>query len=530
MTATLKAAPLLKLIHDYVAFHAERTPDALFLSSPDEEMSYKGAARAVDDCAKALLEAGIEKGDRVAWFGNPAPSFFIHFLAVSSIGAIWMGLNPKYTSGELAHIVGDAKPRAIFAQTGASGQDRSDDLADLAAEVGGVLIPLGQSGTLAQDFADFCASGKACSDAVLAERRGAIDPHDPAFIVYTSGTTGKPKGALLSHYGENFCNVIAVERKGLTGRSIICNLPINHVGSLSDICGRTMTGGGTLYFQETFDPVAMMRLIEEKRIDTWGAVPAVFQISAASPIFAEVDLSSVELLAWGGARMPHDLIETLMEKTGAKLCTMGYGMTETVGGVTYSRLDDNLDVLSETIGTPDPRQPIRLWHDEERLVCPGEQGEIQVFGNFVMRGYWGRPEATAEAFTPDGWFKTGDVAIVRPDGNLEIVGRMSEMFKSGGYNVYPREVELALEEMDGIALAAVVSLPDPTFQEVGHAFVMPEAGASPDEEEIRAFLKTKLANYKIPKRVSIMGQLPMLPIGKVDKKTLKDVAGKGENK
>lgn len=524
MTTTLKAAPLLRLIHDYVGYHAEETPDKLFLSAPDFELTYGQAVRVIDDCAGSLIRMGIEKGDRVAWFGNPAPAYFLHFLAASSIGAIWMGLNPKYTEGELAFVVSDAKPKAIFAQVAASGVDRSEELTGLAGGVGGTFVPLGQHGTLAEDFAKFCASGQA-GNKELAARRGAVDPMDPAFIVYTSGTTGRPKGALLHHYGENFCNIIAVERKGLAGRSIICNLPINHVGSLSDICGRAMTAGGAIHFQEAFDASAMMRLIEEKRIDIWGAVPAVFQIAAASPAFEAADLSSVELIAWGGARMPRDLIETLMEKTGAKECTMGYGMTETIGGVTYCRLDDTLEALSETIGTPDPRQPIRLWHDEGRLACPGEQGEVQVFGDYVMRGYWGRPDATAEAFTDDGWMKTSDVAIVRADGNLEIVGRMSEMFKSGGYNVYPAEVELAIEEMDGVALAAVTSFPDPTFQEVGHAFVMPETGAELDEETIRAFLKTKLANYKIPKLVSIMDELPRLPVGKIDKKALKEMAG-----
>lgn len=527
MTTPMKQAPLLRLIHDYVGYHAEEMPETLFLSAPDFELTFGQAVWVIDECAAALMDMGIEKGDRVAWFGNPAPAFFLHFLAASSIGAIWMGLNPKYTEGELAFVVGDAKPKAIFAQVTASGEDRSEELTGLAESVGGRLVALGKEGTLAEDFKAFCTQGTGGGEDVLAGRRAAVDPMDPAFIVYTSGTTGRPKGALLHHYGENFCNVIAVERKGLAGRSIICNLPINHVGSLSDICGRAMTGGGTLHFQESFDPAAMMQLIEEKRITIWGAVPAVFQIAVASPAFEAADLSSVELIAWGGARMPRDLIETLKEKTGATLCTMGYGMTETIGGVSYCRLDDTLETLSETIGTPDPRQPIRLWHDEDRLACPGERGEIQVFGDFVMRGYWGRPEATAEAFTDDGWMKTSDVAVVRADGNLEIVGRMSEMYKSGGYNVYPAEVELAIEEMDGVALAAVTSFPDPTFQEVGHAFVMLEAGVTLDEAAVRAFLKTKLANYKIPKRVSIMDELPRLPIGKVDKKALKEMAAKG---
>ena len=524
----MTALPLLKLTSDYVAFHADKTPDTLFLWCSDGSYNYQQSRTLVDDCAAKLLTLGINKGDRVAWYGNPTPACFLHFLATGSIGAIWTGLNPKYTRTELEYVLGDAQPAFIFAQVSATKEDRADELIELAAACNAKLISFGVEQSLKTEFEAYCApQGEADSSAIantLAQRREQIDTHDPAFIVYTSGSTGKPKGALLSHYGENFCNIIAVERKGLAGRKMICNLPINHVGAISDICGRAMTGGGSLYFQEHFNPVAMMQLIEQEKIDTWGAVPAVFQICANAAEFDDVDLSSVELIAWGGARMPQDLIRNLVKKTGATQFTMGYGMTETVGGVTYCRLDDNLEVLSETIGTPDPRQPIRLWHEEERAACPGERGEIQVKGDFVMCGYWRREQATQEAFTEDGWMKTGDVAIVRPDGNLEIVGRLSEMFKSGGYNVYPREIELALEENENVALAAVVSRPDPTFQEVGHAFVMMESGRSISNEELKTFLKDRLANYKIPKSITQLEALPMLPIGKVDKKELKNIA------
>lgn len=516
--------PLLPLISDYVSHHADKRADELFLWHENATYTYRQAARAIDDCARSLLQMGVKKGDRIGFYGNPTPVFWIHFLATTSIGAIWMGLNPKYKRDELAYVISDAEPFAIFAQCHASGEDRSQELLQMASEVGAVFHSFDLDNSLFDGFGRFSNQHSAVGEADLLARRNAVETHDPAFLVYTSGTTGRPKGALLSHYGENFCNIIAVDRKGLGDCTCICNLPINHVGAVGDICARMMVGGGALFFQEKFDPIAMMRLIDEKKLNTWGAVPAVFQLCASSPEFDQVDLSSVDLIAWGGARMPEELLETLLRKTGATRCTMGYGMTETVGGVTYSRLRDDPKVLAETIGTPDPRQPLRLWHAEGRPALPGEEGEIQVLGDFVMKAYWRRPDATAEAFTPDGWMRTGDVAIVRPDGNLELVGRLSEMYKSGGYNVYPREVELAIEELDGVALAAVVSRPDPTYQEVGHAYVMSAGDGTISEEKIVAHLRERLANYKCPKQITILEALPMLPIGKVDKKKLKEMA------
>jgi acyl-CoA synthetase (AMP-forming)/AMP-acid ligase II len=218
--------------------------------------------------------------------------------------------------------------------------------------------------------------------------------------------------------------------------------------------------------------------------------------------------------------MPAELLATLMEKTDCRRATMGYGMTETTGGVTYSGLTDPIDLLVSTVGTPDTRQPLRIWHPDGREAGDDEAGEIQVKGDFTMLGYWRLPEATAEAFTEDGWLHTGDIAVRRPDGYIQIVGRMSEMFKSGGYNVYPREVELALEEHPEVTMAAVISIPDPTFQEIGIAYVMGSSQSNPDAAVVRSFVKDRLANYKVPKEIIVLDELPMLPIGKVDKKAL----------
>ena len=246
-------APLLTLISDYVAHHAKDRGQQLFMWHESKTYTYEEAALAIDNCAKALLARGVKKGDRVAFYGNPTPFFWIHFLATTSIGAIWMGLNPKYKKEELNYVVTDAEPSVIFAQIGAGGSDRTDELKAMAKSVDAGFVSLGDDDEFVQRFDALCAEGDTVGNGDLLSRRTEVDTHDPAFLVYTSGSTGRPKGALLSHYGENFCNVISVERKGLDNRTCICNLPINHVGAIGDICARMMVGGGTLFFQERFD-------------------------------------------------------------------------------------------------------------------------------------------------------------------------------------------------------------------------------------------------------------------------------------
>ena len=516
--------PVLDLITDHLDRQAKLLPDQDFIVFEDSALSFAQTKELVDQAARALLATGVQKQDRVAMMSNPRPEFFIHFLAVTSIGAIWVGLNPKYTADELDHVVNDAGPCLLFGFNDVEGDNNQEKLLALAQEHQSIqkLIlfdqPTDRQGT---SWEDFLLQAQNISGRQLLARRQETDPLDPAYLVYTSGSTGRPKGALLTHRGTNFCHVIAIERKGLAKRRLICNFPINHVAAIGDICGRTLVGGGTIYFQERFSPGAVLSLMAAEHLNTMVGVPTMLQMCVSHPDFAQTDLTAVDLLAWGGSAMPAELLQALMDKTNCTRCTMGYGMTETTGGVTYSGLHDSVEVLATTIGTPDARQPLRIWHPDGRLAQLGEAGEIQVKGDFTLAGYWQLPDATTAAFTEDGWFHTGDLAVERPDGNLQIVGRMSEMFKSGGYNVYPREVELALEEHPGVAIVAVISVPDPRFQEVGVAYVVGAETDAPSAEELRAFAAQHLANYKVPKQILFLDELPLLAVGKVDKKALR---------
>ena len=219
------------------------------------------------------------------------------------------------------------------------------------------------------------------------------------------------------------------------------------------------------------------------------------------------------------------MIEALRRTSPGVVVATSFGMTETTGSVTYTQPDDDLDTLSETVGRPDPHFEVRIARPDGAPVAPGEEGEIQVRGEHIMLGYWRRPEATAAAIDADGWLHTGDVALLRPDGNFALRGRMSEMYKSGGENVYPREVEQVLEAHGAVALAAVLGVRDPLYGEVGHAYVIRRPGSDPTEDELRAFCRERLVNFKVPKRIVVADALPMLPIGKIDKVALRRERG-----
>ncbi|ATQ44584.1 class I adenylate-forming enzyme family protein [Caulobacter mirabilis] len=512
--------PLLPRISDYTAWLAERRPDAEALVVDDRRISFRQLHEAVEALARALLAAGVGKGDRVATLQTPHPDYLIAFLATASIGAIWVGLNPRYQRGEMTQVVVDARPKVLITRTRIDGRDYDADLAALRAATPGLRAivafdgdPVG-AGTAA--MADFLAAGTAVADMTLTAARAACGERDPCLIVYTSGSTGSPKGALLAHDAIARFSLEQNRLWPLEPYRTVNYFPINHVGCVIDVSLPCLLAGGTMIFMEQFDPAGCLALMEREKVTLWGSVPSVFQLQLALPDFDRYDLSAVQMILWEGAAMPVELIERL-QRVQPRMAT-NYSMTEAMG-ITIVEPTSDLDVLSQTVGEAFPGVEIRLADSEDEAVPDGEAGEVQIRSPLNLLGYWNRPDATAAAFSADGFFRTGDLAERRPDGRYRIVGRLKEMYKSGGYNVYPREVEAAIEAHPAVAQAAVVAAPDPVWQEVGVAFVQPDGAL--DAAELEAHCRGRLANYKIPKRFVIEPNLPLLPIGKIDKVALK---------
>jgi len=509
----------IRRISDSVPYHARLTPDREAVVLGERRLTYAELEREVDRCAGALLASGVVKGDRVALLMTPRPEYLVTFLATARIGAVWLGLNPRYQIDELRYIVGDASPTLLLGMGRIEERDYRPDLELLAKEqpsIRRVVVLGGEGRAVEEDFSRFVAEGSSVDVSRVATAGAAVEPMDAALIVYTSGSTGRPKGALLSHHGLAHCAKVQGERWPTREPiRILNNFPINHVACTGDICAWVLVAGGTIVFMESFDPKGSLDAIERERLNVWGGVPTMLQLCMAVPDFDRRDLSSLEYVLWGGAAAPRPLLERLA-RLGVKLAT-SYGMTESCGSVTYTDLDADLDTLAETVGRPHPGYEVRVVREDGETCAAGEEGEIQVRGDFLMLGYFNRPEATAETLDREGWLHTGDMACAREDGNLRLVGRKSQMFKSGGYNVYPREVEIVLESHPAVAMAAVVGVPDPLYQEVGHAFVLPRGDAEPSEDELRSYLRGRLANYKVPKRLFVRRELPMLPVGKIDR-------------
>jgi acyl-CoA synthetase (AMP-forming)/AMP-acid ligase II len=432
-------------------------------------------------------------------------------LAAHLVGAVWMGLNPRYTAAELAPLLEDAQPAIIFVESEA-GRDVATEV--LAAASAFAPQPLIHVSTGWHDLADL--------EGPIPPTASPLDP-EIALLVYTSGTTGVPKGACLSHRAVMAAAGLYADRYAHPGLRSLLNLPINHVGALIDLTAAAIAIGGTLVAMSDFQPAAIPNMLRAERITILGQVPTMHLIiEAHGGAYDTARYPALRHLVWSGAAMPRSFIERHHGK-GIELSTC-YGQTECTGSVTFTASDAGIDELAASVGHPALPGLVRIVGADGTPILAGEPGEVQISGDCVMSGYLGRPEQTAEAFV-DGWLRTGDLGMIDERGALRLVGRLKEMFKSGGYNVYPREIEIVLEEHPAVSAAAVIAMPDPMWQEVGWAFLIAAPGAS--QADIAAFARTRLANFKVPKRFILSAALPLLPIGKIDKRALQEAARAG---
>lgn len=504
-------------VHDLLASHAASVPGNEAAVDGNTRLTYAQLDERVDQIAKALIAVGITPGDRVATMVPPSLEFWLTYLATVSIGAIWMGLNPRYQLPEYAYLLEDAKPRLVFSVADYDGRSYCEELQGIGAAVEH-FVCFGDAIGRAGSFDAFLKTGASIADSVLADRRAAIDPEDIAVIVYTSGTTGRPKGAMLSHraiMAACLCNLCWMG-EGL--ESTVSVAPINHVGALNNVCMNVFAFGGKIVFFHRVDLPAIAEITAKEKLTYLVAGPTSFAMFAAQPDQSASRLGHYRLIVFGGGATAEALLKPV-HQTGVAMYNV-YGQTETCGIVTATDKDASTKIMAETFGRALPGAKIRIGDAEGNALPLGTSGEIQVSGPYCMSGYFNRPEATAEAFTADGYLRTGDLGVEHPDGNFSFVGRLKEMFKSGGYNIYPVEIELALSEHPSVKLAAVLPVPHPVFQEVGHAFIETD-DSSLDADALRDFLKPLLANYKIPKSFSFEAEIPKLPNSKIDKQALK---------
>jgi len=507
-----------RVIYDFVVHHAQARPDAEAVVDGQTRLNFAALQAQVDGIACALLANGIGRGDRVATLAPPSLDFWLTYLATVSIGAIWHGLNPVYREREFAYLLGDAKPALVFVRSPYDGRDYAAELAAVPNSVRS-FVTLGEPGAPTNSLAQFASQGASVTRARLDAARAAVAVQDIAVIVYTSGTTGQPKGAMLSHNTIVQSALVNARWMGDRLGSTVCAAPTNHVGALNNVCMNLFARGGRIIFYPRVDIAALGKIRRGERPTYLVTSPTGFMMSMSAPGFDPKKLDHTQLIVCGGATTSLNILEA-WQPIGCPIVSV-YGQTETCGIITHTDIDAPLVDVALTIGRPLPGCDFRVAQPDGSVCANGEPGELQFRGPYVMSGYYNRPDATRDAFTADGYLHTGDLGYCRDDGNIVFVGRLKEMFKSGGYNVYPLEIEQAITEHPDVLIAAVLPVADPMYQEVGHAFVMPLPGRTVTPAQLKGFLKERIANYKVPKGFTVEPALPLLPNGKIDKQTLK---------
>ncbi len=517
----------LNLTWHYVEKWAGEKPGAEALIYNEERLTWTEFKRRMDLIACGYLEAGVEKGDRVAMLSAARNEFPLSYMAAGKVGAIWMGLNPKFTLDELRYQIGDAKPVVLIAVRSFLGNDLTDKIQALQQEFSFIkkVLVIGEHVEGIDCFADFVNRPRSEFNAILEKRAAQVNPADEALLLYTSGSTGKPKGVLHTHEGivENIR--AEVVHFGVDGdaRSLL-HFPINHVAADTEIAFASIMVGGATVLMEQFDPVGTLKMIEKEKITLLGQVPVMFLLEMKQPEFFQTNFSSLKAVVFSGAAAPKIMLELLSgicKGAGAALLT-GYGSTEACGFVTYSAKEDDLQTLLVTAGRAVPPFELKIVDENRQELPDGQIGEIALRGPSIFKKYLNKPEITAEVLDQDGWFYTSDLASRDARGYISITGRKSEMFKTGGENVYPREIEEVLETNPGVLFAAVIGVPDELYQEVGWAWIMQMPGKEASEEELTELCRPRLANFKIPKKFFIRPLLPLLASGKVNKMALKE--------
>jgi fatty-acyl-CoA synthase len=487
---------------------ASLTPSRPALVFEGETWSYADFNRRANALAHGLRALGVNHGDRVAYLDLNHPDFFLTMFATAKLGAIFVPLNFRLTPPELSFIIGDAGVHTLIHDQAFAGA-----VDEIRAEIPcrELVCRVPRPGVRAFD--------ELLRDQGGGELDNQVSTDDVAVIMYTSGTTGRPKGAMLTHGNLLWNNINAGLAFDISvdDRTLVC-APLFHIGGLNVTPLIAFMKGAEVVLMRAFDPGVVLDLIPRHRITTMFGVPAMFLFMSQHPAFAGTDLSSIRYFLCGGAPVPEALIR-LYGGRGISFA-QGYGLTETAPFVTLVPVDRALDKVGSA-GLPPFFTDVRLVDDAGRDVPTGERGEVVVRGPNVMKGYWNRPEATADAIV-DGWFHTGDVATRDEEGYFYIVDRKKDMIISGGENIYPAEVEDCLYQHPDIAEAAVIGLPDSRWGETVLAIIVPKPGTSLGEQDIIDFTQGRLARYKQPRRVVFIEALPRNPAGKVLKFELRE--------
>jgi fatty-acyl-CoA synthase len=485
----------------------------------DRRLTYSQLAEETDLWARALMAAGVRPGDKVSlWMANRVEWVLI-YLAVAQIGAALVPVNTGFRPDETGYLVGQSD--SVMLIVGAEVRGRS--LAEEAREVmrdervsaRSLVVVGGPAPEGAMSAEELLAGARQVSAEALAERKASVHRDDVVLTLYTSGTTGFPKGAMHSHKVVRNMSDAADRLRLSPEDTLVLYLPLYHVFGAAAVLS-FMYAGARIVLVETYDVARSLELMERERATVVYGISTMFYDQMQHPDFDRRDLSSIRICMAPGTG---DMVRLTTEKMGPTVNV--YGMTETTSITALASLDDEMDRRAETVGRPLPGFEVTILDADGKPVGPDVVGELVVRGHPVMLGYYKKPEATAEVLDDDGWFRTGDAASLTADGYVRYAGRIKEILRVGGENVDPIEVETVLMRHPAVAMASLIGIPDERLDEVGVAYVQLLRGAEVTPEELRGYLRERLAAFKVPRHVVLTEEFPKTGTGKIQKFLLK---------
>lgn len=505
---------------------AERFGEAEALVDGDVRLSFTDLADRAQEAARAAIAAGIASGDRVAIWAPNIYEWVIAALGLLSAGAVLVPVNTRFKGNEAAFILEKCGAIALFTVTDFLGTDyvsllreSGDELPMLRMTV--VLRGPAQPGTIA--WTAFLAGGQGVSVAEAEARAATVRPDDLSDIIFTSGTTGRPKGAMVTHAQSlrvfaDWSDVVGL-REG--DRYLIVN-PFFHTFGYKAGFLACLMRGATIIPHAVFDVPSVLARVAEERVSMLPGPPTLHQSILNHPDRGSFDLSALRLAVTGAAVVPVEMIRRMREELTYETIVTGYGLTECSGTATMCRHDDDPETIANTSGRAIPDVEVRIVDDDGKVQGPDQPGEIVIRGYNVMRGYFEDAEETAAAIDDGGWLHTGDIGTLDERGYIKITDRKKDMFIVGGFNAYPAEIEGSLLRHPAVAQVAVVGVPDERMGEVGMAFVVPRPAQAVDPDQLLAWARDEMANYKVPRHVQIVDVLPMNASGKVLKYELRE--------
>lgn len=507
-------------------------PDRKALVGMGRSLSFLELDRAADELALGLAGIGVGRGDQVAIWMTNCPDWVVCWMACTRLGAVLVTVNTRFKLEETEYILKQSDAKVLIAMDRFWNIDFLGMIREMAPESSSAAVGLLQSARLPSLrtivlWESVEASGtthlaqlrrNGAQALARGERLPPEQPGDAVIIVYTSGTTGHPKGAMHSHQvlrnAANIARVMHVE----PGDVVLGHMPLYHVAGAVTACSVTILLGCTMVTMAQWQPDEALEIIERERVSIFGGIPTHFIDCLDAIRRRPRDVTCLKSAWIGGAPVTPDVALAVREELGLKGLLAVYGMTETTAATTFSRFEDPLDILCENKGRPIGEFEVGVFDPaSNRALGPGEIGEVRVRGHLVMLGYYKNPKATAEVIGVDGWFRSGDLGSIDDQGYLKITGRLKEMFIVGGSNAYPAEIEKMLQAIEEIKQAVVVGVPDRRLGEVGYAFIQLHEGQSIAEADLIQRCRTSMADYKVPRFVHFVEEFPRTTTGKIQR-------------